>query len=192
MKQRIRRYPLTFTGLFFREMGWNWVHLVLRSSFWLTAPAPDDRWVWSSWWNDNWQGKPKYSEELCRNATFSTTNPTWLDLGSNLGCRGGKATTICLSYGMAISLDLMALYAGKQNFHIHRWENLKFSIRLCSLHRRLLALLPSGWVRGQFRFERRDDRWDTNCKIFRKKALMAQSRFYFEPEGRRFDSRLDH
>jgi hypothetical protein len=31
---------------------------------WPIAPAPDDRWwVWSSRWNENWQGKPKYSEK---------------------------------------------------------------------------------------------------------------------------------
>jgi hypothetical protein len=28
---------------------------------------------WSNWWNDDWQGKPKYSEKTCPSATFSTT-----------------------------------------------------------------------------------------------------------------------
>jgi hypothetical protein len=27
-------------------------------------------------WNEDWQGKPKYSEETCPSATLSTTNPT--------------------------------------------------------------------------------------------------------------------
>jgi hypothetical protein len=33
--------------------------------FWPIVPAPDDRWgrLWSSWWNEDWQGKPKYSEK---------------------------------------------------------------------------------------------------------------------------------
>jgi hypothetical protein len=51
---------------------------------WHIVTAPDDRWwMWSSRWNENWQGKPKYSENTCPSATLSTTNPTWPDLGSN-------------------------------------------------------------------------------------------------------------
>jgi hypothetical protein len=51
------------------------------------VPAPDDRWVWSSSWNENWQGKPKYWEKTCPSATLFTTNPTWPDLESNPGRR---------------------------------------------------------------------------------------------------------
>jgi hypothetical protein len=55
---------------------------------WPIVPAPDDRWsIWRSRWNENWQGKPKCSEETCPNATLSTTNPTWRKLGSNPGSR---------------------------------------------------------------------------------------------------------
>jgi hypothetical protein len=54
--------------------------------------------MWSSQWNENWQGKPKYSEKTCPIATLSTTNPTWPDLGSNPGHRRMPATK-CLSYG---------------------------------------------------------------------------------------------
>jgi hypothetical protein len=54
-------------------------------------------WVWSSRWNENWQMKPKYSEKTCPTATFSTTNPTWPELGSNPG-RGRKPETNRLSY----------------------------------------------------------------------------------------------
>jgi hypothetical protein len=44
---------------------------------WPIVPAPDDRWcLWSSWSNEDWQGKPKYSEKTCSSATLSTTNPT--------------------------------------------------------------------------------------------------------------------
>jgi hypothetical protein len=32
-------------------------------TIWPIVPAPDDRWVWSSRWNENWQGKPKCSEK---------------------------------------------------------------------------------------------------------------------------------
>jgi hypothetical protein len=36
---------------------------------WPIVPAPDDRWWWkrSSRWNENWQGKSKYSEKNCSN-----------------------------------------------------------------------------------------------------------------------------
>jgi hypothetical protein len=68
--------------------------------FWPIIQAPDDRgWLWSNWWNEDWQGQPKYSEKTCPSATLSTTNPTWPDPGSNLGCRGGKPATNRLSYG---------------------------------------------------------------------------------------------
>jgi hypothetical protein len=56
-------------------------------------------WVWSSQWNENWQEKPKYSEKTCSSATLSTTDSTWLDLGSNPDRRGGKRATNRLSYG---------------------------------------------------------------------------------------------
>jgi hypothetical protein len=46
--------------------------------------------MWSSRWNENCQGKPKYSEKICPSATVSTTNPTWPDVSSNPGRRGGK------------------------------------------------------------------------------------------------------
>jgi hypothetical protein len=59
--------------------------------------------MWSSRWNENWQGKPKYSEKTCPSVTLSNTNPTWPDLGSHPGCRGGKPATNRLSYGMAIT-----------------------------------------------------------------------------------------
>jgi hypothetical protein len=39
--------------------------------------CPGWLWWWRIWWNENWQGKPKYSENTCPSATLSTTNPTW-------------------------------------------------------------------------------------------------------------------
>jgi hypothetical protein len=58
--------------------------------------------MWSSQWNENWQGKPKYSEKTCLSATLSTTNPTWPDLGSNPGRRHGKPANNCLNYDTAL------------------------------------------------------------------------------------------
>jgi hypothetical protein len=71
------------------------------ATVWPIVPGPDKRWwwLWSSRWNENWQGKPKYSEITCPSATLSTTNPTWTDLGSNTGRRGGNPVTNRLSYG---------------------------------------------------------------------------------------------
>jgi hypothetical protein len=57
--------------------------------------------LWRNWWNEDWQGKPKYSEKTCPSATLSTTNPTCLDLDLNPGRRGGKPATNRLSYGVA-------------------------------------------------------------------------------------------
>jgi hypothetical protein len=74
---------------------------------WPIVPAPDDRWwMWSSRWNKNWHGKPKYSEKTCPSSTLSTTNPTWPDLGSNRGRRGGKPVTNRLSYGTVIAFSV--------------------------------------------------------------------------------------
>jgi hypothetical protein len=58
--------------------GWSpyWVH----SALWpLLAYCSCPRWLWGwrSWLNEwFWQGKPKYSEKTCPDATLSTTNPT--------------------------------------------------------------------------------------------------------------------
>jgi hypothetical protein len=62
--------------------------------------CPGWLWVWRIGWNE-WQGKPKYSEKTCPDATLSTTNPTWPDPGLNPGCRGGKQATNRFSYGAA-------------------------------------------------------------------------------------------
>jgi hypothetical protein len=67
---------------------------------WPVVPVPDDGWwMWSSRWNENWQGKLKYSEKTCPSASLSTTNPTLPDPGSNPGRRSRKPATNRLSYG---------------------------------------------------------------------------------------------
>jgi hypothetical protein len=70
------------------------VHSVRRP---LIVQAQDDRLVSSIWWNENWQGKPKYSEE-CH---FVHHKSHMTDLGSNPGRRGGKPATNRLSNGTA-------------------------------------------------------------------------------------------
>jgi hypothetical protein len=57
------------TSLIVFLVSWGGVRLSpLRTSAtkWPIVPAPDDRWwLWSNRWNENWQGKPKYSEKTC-------------------------------------------------------------------------------------------------------------------------------
>jgi hypothetical protein len=54
---------------------------------------------WSNWWSENWQGKPKYSEETYPSATLSTTKSHMTDPVSDRS--GGKPETNRLSYGAA-------------------------------------------------------------------------------------------
>ena len=55
-------------------------------------------------WNKIDSGKPKYSGKICPSATFSTTNPTLTDPGSNPGLRGQRPATNRLSHGTATGL----------------------------------------------------------------------------------------
>jgi hypothetical protein len=59
----------------------------------------DEGWLWSNWWNEDWQGKPKYSEKTCPSATLSNTNPTRPDPGLK---PGRQPATNHLSYGAAL------------------------------------------------------------------------------------------
>jgi hypothetical protein len=72
--------------------------------------------IWESffliWWNEDWQGKPKYSEKTCPSATLSTTNPTWPNPGSNPGRRGGKSETNRFRYG-AVYMRVLVDYGGQ-------------------------------------------------------------------------------
>jgi hypothetical protein len=56
------------------------------------VPAPGDYDDGRNWWNDDWQGKLKYSEKTCPNAALSITNPTCCP-DANPGRRGGKPAT---------------------------------------------------------------------------------------------------
>jgi hypothetical protein len=99
-RTNISRTQSLLTFFLFSFLGWVRLSPLGTSiTNWPILPATDDkRWVWSSRWNENWQEKPKYSEKTCPIATLST-NPTWLDQGSNPGRRGGKPETNRLSYG---------------------------------------------------------------------------------------------
>jgi hypothetical protein len=94
---RIRQFSFFF---YFLRLRWDWVHLVRRSLFGLSYT--DDRWWgWSSRWNENCQGKPKYSEKTCPSATLFTTNRTCTHLSLKPGHGGEKSAANPLIYGMA-------------------------------------------------------------------------------------------
>jgi hypothetical protein len=114
-----RVFLFNFSGWGETESTWYVGHC------WPTIPAPDDRWwLWSSWWNEDWQEKPKYSEKTCPSATLSTTNPTWPDLGSNPDRRGGKPATNRLSYGTATIARVLV------HFQELEWSVYKISLRV--------------------------------------------------------------
>jgi hypothetical protein len=76
-------YLSQINELYFFLNSWGGMRLNFlgtAATNWPTVLAPDVRWC-----NDNWQGKPKYSEKICPIATFYTTNPTWPDLELNQG-----------------------------------------------------------------------------------------------------------
>jgi hypothetical protein len=118
-------------------VSWGGVRLSplgTSATIWPVVPVPDDRWwwVWSSRWIDNWQGKPKYSKKACSNATLSTINPTWPDLGSNPGRRGGKPATNRLSYGTAFDLCNFTHSVRKYDiYHRELWNDSGWSPLLC-------------------------------------------------------------
>jgi hypothetical protein len=109
--ERSHTRPFFFFSFFFPPMGWDLRHQVLRPLL-AYCIAPDDwwGWLWSNWRNEDWQGKPKYSENTCPSAILSTTNPTWPDPGSNPGRRGGKPATNRLSYGAAYTTFSYHIY----------------------------------------------------------------------------------
>jgi hypothetical protein len=87
---------------------------------WPIVASPDNRWwLWSSRWNENWKGKPTYSEKTCPSANLSTTNPTWPALGSYSGRRGEKPATNRLSYDAAFISNVLPLF-------VRRWEIQKY------------------------------------------------------------------
>jgi hypothetical protein len=47
----------------------DWVHSALRPPICLLC-QPRVTWWWRTLWNDNWQGKPKYSEKTCHQRHF--------------------------------------------------------------------------------------------------------------------------
>jgi hypothetical protein len=142
-------------------MGWgDWVHLVCQPiGGYCTSPG---WWVWSSWWNKNWQGRPKYSEKTCPRTTLSCRNHPWLKLGWDPGCHNGKLSINPLSYGTAITVRLHTHFVKglllKIVIHFSfLWTvtteptGIKYHITLCS-HYQLHHICPKlswGWWKLQ-------------------------------------------
>jgi hypothetical protein len=106
--------PLQNYFEFFCFLGWGDTESTSNVGYyWPIERASDDKWwwVWSGWWNENYQGKSKYSENTCPDATLFITNNTLLDLGSNPNRRGGKPANNRLSYGTALYLNLVKFYS---------------------------------------------------------------------------------
>jgi hypothetical protein len=67
--------------------------------------------LWSNRWNENWQGKPKYSEKTCPSATLPTKSPHGLTRARTRAAKW-EAGDNRLSYGTAIlGLTADAVYS---------------------------------------------------------------------------------
>jgi hypothetical protein len=66
---------------YFFFVSWGGVRLSPLSTpatNWPIVPTPNNIWwIWSSGYNENCRGKPKYSEKTCPSAISSTTHLTW-------------------------------------------------------------------------------------------------------------------
>jgi hypothetical protein len=77
-EQKCLRVNVSYSVVFFPLVSWV---LSKTESTWYSdhylayCTSPGWWWVWSSQWND-WQGKPKCSEQTYPSVTLSTTNPT--------------------------------------------------------------------------------------------------------------------
>jgi hypothetical protein len=58
------------------------------------------------WWNDIDRGNRRTQRKICPSATLSTTDPTWIDMGVNLGFWGERPAITCLNHGMVNRLEV--------------------------------------------------------------------------------------
>jgi hypothetical protein len=114
---------------------WNGVRLSsldMSATTWSIVPIPGDIWVWSRRWNENWQGKPKYSEITCPSTTLPIKHPTWPDLESTPGRNGGKWATNGLSYGTASRMGILPPYCLHTPMECPLWLSCWVQIRALS------------------------------------------------------------
>jgi hypothetical protein len=114
--------------LFFNSISGRWIptgstwHVGHQLAY---CTFPGWLWGWRIWWNDDWQGKPKYSVKTCLSATFvhHKSHLTWL--GANPGSCSGKPVTNHLSYGMVLWTGLTYI---KKNIYIYNMTFVKVQI----------------------------------------------------------------
>jgi hypothetical protein len=67
----------------------------LHVGHWMAyCTCPGWLWWWRVWWNEDLQGKPKYSEKTCPSDTLSTTNPTCQTWARTLAAAVGRQRLI--------------------------------------------------------------------------------------------------
>jgi hypothetical protein len=83
--------------------GWSpyWAHSARRPQNGLLYLPRVIVMMENSWWNEDWQGKPKFRRKPAP-APLSPPQIPLQTMGSNPGRRGGKPATNRLSYGGAI------------------------------------------------------------------------------------------
>jgi hypothetical protein len=94
--------------------------------------CPEWLWGWRIWCNDDWQGKPKYSEKTCPSATLSTTNITWPDRARTravaVGSRRLPAWAMARPDEQAtIQITLLDFWIQILSNHITRFRNSGFN-----------------------------------------------------------------
>jgi hypothetical protein len=105
---------LVINFLFFKFLGWGESESIWYISHYLAyCTSPGWYKTVSVEQSVEWElaGKTKLLRENLLQCHFSTTNPTWPDVGSNLGCHGGRPATNRLNYGTAHwNTDIYLLY----------------------------------------------------------------------------------
>jgi hypothetical protein len=161
--------PMLLSLSFFFLVLWGGVRLSplgTSATNWPIVPDPDGRWwLWRSRWSENWQEKPKYSENTCPSVTSSTTNPTWSDVDLNPGRRGGKPATNRLSYGAAFMLLQLPLsnQEPKKSFGRLPWKNILDDVQYVISGLQADSLMARR-LRGVLPFLR-EGKWAKNLKI---------------------------
>jgi hypothetical protein len=127
------RYNLAFrlyATIYTYIVSWGGVRLSLLGMLatnWPIVPALDDRWwwMWSSRWNDNWQGKPKYSKKPVPVPLFPSQIPsdlTWAQtLTATLGNRRLTAWAMawpCMSLGLWVHYNVPHFFFCNSEFKI--------------------------------------------------------------------------
>jgi hypothetical protein len=108
---------VSYLFFFFSFLGWGETEWATNLTL---VPARDERWwAWSSRWNENWQ-----SEKTCTSATWCTTNPTWIELGSNPGRSAGKPTTNRPSTWLTVRLWRWRWLVPLKRQVTFKWKNL--------------------------------------------------------------------